>query len=76
MQKPATKPDFSSFKGIEVLKRAQEFMPKFIQETDRMLTNPELLKQYQMDVKIIDQDQGFNPDQDPNHNIKFVRFAY
>ena len=46
LAKPTKKPDFSSFKGMDILKRAQEFMPKFIQETDKLLTNPELLKQH------------------------------
>lgn len=55
LQKPSKKPDFSAFKGSEVLKRAQQFIPEFIQKTDRLLADPELLKQSQMDIKVIDQ---------------------
>lgn len=39
----------------DVLKRAQMFMPKFIQTTDRLLADPELLKEHQMDIKVVDQ---------------------
>ena len=31
-------------------------MPKFIQTTDRLLSDPELLKQHQMDIKVVDKD--------------------
>ena len=34
------------------MKRAQEFMPKFIQTTDRLLSDPELLRQNQMDIEV------------------------
>ena len=37
-----------------MLKRAQQFMPVFIQATDRLLSDPELLKQHQMDIQVID----------------------
>jgi hypothetical protein len=30
LAKPSKKPDFSSFKQSDILKRAQEFMPMFI----------------------------------------------
>jgi hypothetical protein len=30
LAKPTKKPDFSSFKGSEILKKAQQFMPMFI----------------------------------------------
>lgn len=79
--KPTKKPDFSSFKGIEVLKRAQEFMPKFISETDRLLSNPDVLREHQMDINIVDQDEctadgaasrWINTKANANHNINFV----
>lgn len=31
-------------------------MPKFIQTTDRLLADPDLLKKHQMDVQIVDKD--------------------
>jgi hypothetical protein len=56
LAKPSKKPDFSAFKGSDILKRAQQFMPKFVQTTDRLLSDPELLKTHQMDIKVIDKD--------------------
>ena len=55
LSKPSKKPDFASFKQSDILKRAQEFMPKFIQTTDRLLSDPELLRQNQMDIQVIQQ---------------------
>jgi len=54
LAKPSKKPDFSSFKGSDVLKRAQQFMPMFITTTDRLLSDPELLRQNQMDIQVVD----------------------
>jgi len=31
-------------------------MPKFIHTTDRLLSDPDLLKSHQMDIKVVDQD--------------------
>lgn len=36
----------------EVLKRAQAFLPEFIQSTDKILSNPEQRQASQMDVHI------------------------
>jgi hypothetical protein len=54
LAKPSKKPDFGAFKQSDVLKKAQMFMPKFIQTTDRLLSDPELLKTHQMDIKVVD----------------------
>ena len=54
LAKPSKKPDFSSFKGSDVLKRAQQFIPMFISTTDRLLSDPELLKQHKMDIQVVD----------------------
>ncbi len=54
LAKPSKKPDFSSFKTSEVLKKAQQFMPMFISTTDRLLSDPELLKSHQMDIQVVD----------------------
>eukprot|EP00347_Sterkiella_histriomuscorum_P007590 403348336 len=54
LAKPVKKPDFAAFKGSDVLKRAQQFMPMFISTTDRLLSDPELLKQNQMDIKLVE----------------------
>lgn len=56
LAKPTKKPDFSAFKGSDILKKAQQFMPRFIQTTDRLLSDPELLKQHQMDIKVVDKE--------------------
>ena len=44
----------------DILKRAQAFLPEFIQNTDKILSNPEMLKASQMDVKI-KRSEDFNP---------------
>jgi len=60
LAKPMKKPDFSSFAPPEILKRAQAFLPEFIMNTDKILSNPDLLKTSQMDVRI-NQAEDFNP---------------
>jgi len=60
LAKPSKKPDFGSLAPPEILKRAQAFLPFFIQSTDKILSNPELLKSSQMDVKIREADD-FDP---------------
>ena len=64
LAKPSQKPDFASvmMQGgqPDILKRAQAFLPAFISSTDKILSNPEALKQSQMDVKIT-QAEEFNP---------------
>ncbi len=60
LAKPSTKPDFSSFQVPDVLKRAQAFLPAFISNTDKILSNPELKQASQMDVQI-SQTADFNP---------------
>lgn len=69
LAKPSKKPDFASFKGSDVLKRAQEFMPMFIQTTDRLLADPDLLKASQMDIKVIDQDTVVVGDRNEDHEM-------
>ena len=42
LAKPSKKPDFAGLPDMpDVLKRAQAFLPEFIQSTDRILSNPE-----------------------------------
>ena len=38
----------------DVLKKAQAFLPMFIQNTDKILSDPNLCKDKQMDIKISD----------------------
>ncbi|CDW83482.1 UNKNOWN [Stylonychia lemnae] len=52
LNKPSKKPDFKNFRESDILKRAQQFIPMFIQTTDRLLSDPELLKQKQMDIQL------------------------
>jgi len=52
LAKPSKKPDFASFQPPEILKRAQAFLPAFIQSTDKLLSNPEFRQASQMDVRI------------------------
>lgn len=42
-------------------------MPKFIQTTDRLLSDPELLRQNQMDIQVID--KTMKEGEDDNNNI-------
>jgi len=64
LAKPSKKPDFASVmlahNQPDILKRAQAFLPEFIQNTDKILSNPEMLKASQMDVKI-KRSEDFNP---------------
>ena len=59
LAKPSQKPDFASMiQGgqPDILKRAQAFLPAFIQSTDKILSSPEAQRQSQMDVKIAEAD--------------------
>ena len=40
-----------------VLDKAKKFMPQFMTETDKILQNPELREQKQMDIKLKDLDE-------------------
>lgn len=42
----------------DVLKRAQAFLPEFIQSTDKILSNPDYRNASQMDVHITDANQS------------------
>ena len=70
LAKPSKKPDFSSFKQSDILKRAQEFMPKFIHTTDRLLSDPELLKQSQMDIQVQEEEATTKKDINDDEEIK------
>lgn len=65
--KPTKKPDFSAFKGSEILKKAQQFIPVFIQTTDRLLSDPELLKTHQMDIKVVDKNAAIEATEESKH---------
>ena len=52
LQKPSKKPNFSQIGESDILKKAQAFLPQFIHHTDKLLNDPEALKQSQMDIKI------------------------
>lgn len=52
LAKPSKKPNFAAVMQPDILKRAQAFLPAFIQSTDKILSNPDLLRASQMDVKI------------------------
>ena len=52
LAKPTTKPDFTSMKDTAALNRVKMFMPDFVKETDRLLSDPSFVKG--MDIKIRD----------------------
>ena len=54
LAKPSKKPNFGQMPQSDVLKKAQAFLPKFIQNTDKILSDPTLCKEKQMDVRISD----------------------
>ena len=64
LAKPSKKPDFASVmltqNQPDVLRRAQAFLPAFIHNTDKILSNPELMRANQMDIKI-SRSEDFNP---------------
>ena len=52
LAKPTTKPDFTSMKETSALNKVKMFMPDFVKETDRLLSDPSYVKT--MDIKIRD----------------------
>lgn len=53
MLKQKSKPaSFGIIQESEVLKKAQKFLPQFITETDRILSDPSVAKQHKMDINI------------------------
>ena len=61
LSKPSTKPNFGALPQSSVLKQARCFLPDFIQSTDKILSDPALCKEKQMNVKIAEQ-QDVNPE--------------
>ena len=45
LAKPSAKPNFGQLPQSNVLKKAQAFLPEFIQSTDRILSDPNLCKE-------------------------------
>ena len=52
LAKPTTKPDFTSMKETSALNKVKMFMPDFVKETDKLLSDPSCVKT--MDIKIRD----------------------
>lgn len=61
LSKPSNKPNFASLPQSSILKKAQTFLPEFIQSTDKILSDPNLCMEKQMDVKIAEQ-EDVNPE--------------
>ena len=47
------------------------FMPMFIQTTDRLLSDPELLKSHQMDIQVVD--NTMNGEEDNNQQDEEIK---
>ena len=60
LSKPSSKPDYSFIPKSDVLKRAQVFLPSFISNTDKILSDPHERQMKQMDIAIQRQDD-FKP---------------
>lgn len=57
LAKPSTKPDFKQgvqglLAGSSILNKARAFMPEFVAETDRILSDPASFPSKQMDIVI------------------------
>ena len=52
LAKPSAKPDFAQLPTSGILRKAQAFLPEFISNTDRILSDPNLCRDKQMDIKI------------------------
>lgn len=55
LAKPSSKPDFATVSQSDVLKKVQAFLPAFISNTDRILSDPTANQAHQMDIQIKEQ---------------------
>ena len=61
LSKPSAKPNFGALPQSSILMQARTFLPDFIQSTDKILSDPALCKEKQMNVRIAEK-QDVNPD--------------
>ena len=80
LAKPSKKPNFGIVPQSDILKKVQAFLPAFISNTDRILSDPAAHQSHQMDIKIkekIDEEDDFKPQPESSGlTINMVSHSY